>query len=310
MEFVKLLWLLGTLLLIASATALATLGVQQYHRTHTAEEEYRIFTLPTDPPEVSVIIPTYNRAGSLRVAVDSVLAQQGYPPERVEVIIVDDCSTDQEANAQVKAYYAHTAPTQVRWVRLAENQGQSAARNVGVAHARGEYVAFLDDDDAWLPPKLNAQVRAMLATPELSLVCTDGRKGKGLYRPGGRVRAGPSYNESFPVLYSYFGHAGVPTSITAAVLATHNVIITSSVLLRRALFLEVGGFNEQLWQAEDGDLWKRVVAAGGAGTYIPRALMYYDAGHGAAGQQWAATARARENFVDTRSWSPRVGRTE
>ena len=101
-------------------------------------------------PKVSVIIPTYNRADLLPRAVNSVLSQTF---SDYEIIIVDDHSPD---NTQ-DVIAAFTDP-RIRSIRHRTNRRQSAAINTGIANAMGEYIAFLDDDDEWLPNKLEGQV--------------------------------------------------------------------------------------------------------------------------------------------------------
>jgi glycosyltransferase involved in cell wall biosynthesis len=119
---------------------------------------------------VSVIIPTFNRAGYVIEAIESVLAQS-YSP--VEIIVVDDGSTDDTAGAISRLGAA------VRYV-WQPNQGVSVARNVGITLAQGDLLAFLDSDDLWEPEKLTWQVVALMANPELSeeararLWCPDG----------------------------------------------------------------------------------------------------------------------------------------
>ena len=109
------------------------------------------------PPRVSVVIPTHNRAEWLPRAVGSVLAQTWTD---FELLIVDDHSTD-----ETPAAIARFADARIRSFRHERNFGQSKALNTGIEHARGEYVAFLDDDDAWLPAKLAAQVALLDAAP-------------------------------------------------------------------------------------------------------------------------------------------------
>ena len=109
-------------------------------------------------PKVSVIIPTHNRAALLPRAVQSVLAQTFTD---FELIIVDDASTD-----RTPSVVAAIADPRLRPFRHQRNLGVSAARNTGIANARGHYVAFLDDDDEWLPRKLQWQTDALDAAPE------------------------------------------------------------------------------------------------------------------------------------------------
>ena len=101
-------------------------------------------------PRVSVIIPTYDRADILPRAVDSVLGQTF---EDLELVVVDDASMDETPHV-----LAEYDDDRLHYVRHSENQGGSAARNTGLEHATGEYVAFLDSDDAWRPRKLDRQV--------------------------------------------------------------------------------------------------------------------------------------------------------
>ena len=116
-------------------------------------------------PKVSVVITTYNRAVLLPRAVRSVLAQTF---EDYELIIVDDCSTDDTPDV-IRTF----VDSRIRVVRHAENTGQSAAINTGIRIARGEYIAFPDDDDEWVESKLLRQVRTLDASsPRVGLVYT------------------------------------------------------------------------------------------------------------------------------------------
>jgi glycosyltransferase involved in cell wall biosynthesis len=112
----------------------------------------------SDRSFISVVIPTYNRTGQVQAALNSVLAQT-YPV--LEVIVVDDGSTDGTGEALQQLISQQGGKgKQIRYF-FQPNQGQSAARNRGIAEARGEWIAFLDSDDVWLPEKLEWQVRAI-----------------------------------------------------------------------------------------------------------------------------------------------------
>src|SRR5512145_720054 len=114
-------------------------------------------------PPISAIIPTHNRAAFLREAVDSVLQQAAGD---FELIVVDDGSTDETEN--LCAGYGE----RLRYFRQS-HRGVSAARNLGMQHARGALIAFLDSDDLWTPHKLARQTEWMAAHPSVSLCYTN-----------------------------------------------------------------------------------------------------------------------------------------
>src|SRR5581483_10473204 len=108
-------------------------------------------------PKVSVIIPTYNRAYTLEASINSVLAQTFTD---FELIVVDDGSTDDTPQLMRRIIESGTPGSdRIRYV-VQEQQGQSGAFNNGVRIASGEWIAFLDSDDIWLPTKLELQLRA------------------------------------------------------------------------------------------------------------------------------------------------------
>jgi glycosyltransferase involved in cell wall biosynthesis len=181
-------------------------------------------------PEVSVIIPTYNRAALLREAVASVKAQTY---RDFEIVVVDDASTD-------TTFEALAAWRDVRVLRQAGRRGVAAARNLGVAAARGQWLAFLDSDDLWLPEKLARQMAYLADRPGLSLCQTDETW----------MRHGVKVNKPA-------AHRKVAGRIFAASLE-RCMISPSAVVLRRRLFEAHGGFDETLPAAEDYDLWLRL----------------------------------------------------
>ncbi len=182
-------------------------------------------------PKVSVIIPTYNRLPMVREAVESVLAQDF---EDFELIVVDDGSTDGTAEA-IRGYGGR-----VRLIEHPHNRGVSAARNTGILHSRGKYIAFLDSDDLWVKGKLKIQVNFLDENPQYPLCYTDEiwiRKGK---------RVNPMKKHS---KYSgWIFEKCLPLCI----------ISPSSVMIRRTLFKKVGLFDEALPVCEDYDFWLRV----------------------------------------------------
>lgn len=109
-------------------------------------------------PTVSIILPTYNRVGSVQAAIHSVLAQTYID---YELIVVDDGSTDETAS-----HVREIADPRLIYVLHPQNKGAAAARNTGMRMARGDYIAFLDSDDTWHPQKLEVQVEFLKNSPD------------------------------------------------------------------------------------------------------------------------------------------------
>lgn len=181
-------------------------------------------------PRVSIIIPTYNRAEMVREAVASVLAQTC---RDFEVVVVDDASTDGTAAALAEW-------REVQVIRHPYRRGVSAARNTGIQTARGEWLAFLDSDDLWLPAKLARQMAYLLARPGLFLCQTD----ETWVRRGARVNKPLSHRK-------VAGRIFLPSLARC-------VVSPSAVILHRRLIEAHGGFDETLPAAEDYDLWLRL----------------------------------------------------
>lgn len=182
-------------------------------------------------PTVSVIIPTFNRARAVRAAVNSVLGQTFTD---YELIVVDDGSDDE--TLQALAPYSR----RFRLIRQ-DNRGVSAARNAGIAEAKGSLIAFLDSDDLWLPHKLKAQTDFFAANPAAMWQQT----AEIWIRNG--VRVNPKRR-----------HAKQAGQIFQASLELC-LISPSAVMLRRELLAEFGGFDECLPACEDYDLWLRIL---------------------------------------------------
>lgn len=182
-------------------------------------------------PLVSVVIPTYNRAWVLRDAIESVLAQTF---ESFELIVVDDGSTD-NTPALLDGYEDLVALEQT-------NKGVSAARNRGIAHAQGKFIAFLDSDDLWLPEKLSAQVTFFQENPD-ALICqtqeTWIRNGQRIYSKSRHMKqSGLFFERSLELC----------------------LVSPSAVMIKKGLFETVGMFDEDLPACEDYDLWLRINA--------------------------------------------------
>jgi glycosyltransferase involved in cell wall biosynthesis len=189
-------------------------------------------------PEVSVVIPTRNRWSRLSVTLGGALRQEQVEHE---VIVIDDCSTDETPHRLA----AMTDP-RLRVFRHEERRGVAPARNRGIAEARGEWVAFLDDDDFWSPRKLRAQLDvargadAVLAYGAVAHIGEDG-----------------SLIDIEP--------APDPARLPTWLLSVNPMPAgCSNVMARTALVRRVGGFDENLFQLADWDLWLRLVEAGRA----------------------------------------------
>lgn len=181
-------------------------------------------------PEVSVIIPTFNRADLLAQAIDSVLSQS-YTD--FELIVVDDGSTD-ATQALLSQYRGR-----IRYL-FQENRGVSAARNLGIKAARGLYICLLDSDDLWLRDKLKEQIRLMKGDPKIRVSYTD----EVWTRGGKRVNQGKRHRK-----YSgWILRKLLPLCL----------ISPSSVMIERGVFEEVGLFDESFPVCEDYDLWLRI----------------------------------------------------
>ncbi|TVR03321.1 MAG: glycosyltransferase [Spirochaetaceae bacterium] len=208
-------------------------------------------------PGVSVIIPVYNRYSLLCEAVQSVLAQSR---PALEVIVVDDGSTD-IGPAEVAALTAMTPSPPVRYHRIDHCGMPGAVRNAGVARAAGEWIAFLDSDDLWYPHKLARQLECARRFPDRPLVHTRERwlrNGREVSQAGQRhAREGWVFAD-----------------------ALHKCTIgPSTVLMRRELFEELGGFRPDLEVAEDYEFWLRLTARHQV-AYVDEPLIDKRAGHG------------------------------
>jgi len=184
-------------------------------------------------PKVSIIIPTYNRGVLLHKAIDSVLAQTF---SDYELIIVDDGSTD--GTRDVVARYGSG---KIRYI-FQENKGKSAARNLGIKLADGEYIAFLDSDDMFLPSKLQLQVEVLDAHGSCGFI----------YSYASNV------DESGNLLNYHFEGNLSGWIYPDLLLIKNNCIATPTVMVRAAVLAEIGGFDESMHICEDLDLWRRI----------------------------------------------------
>ncbi|MBU2955617.1 glycosyltransferase [Marinobacter sp. F3R08] len=201
-----------------------------------------------DKPLISIITPTYNRADFIAEAVQSVL-DQTY--QNFEHLIVDDGSNDNTREVlspfleddRFKYFYQ-------------ENQGQSVARNLALKHARGDFICFLDSDNAWLPIHLESLLAAFQETPDVDIVYGDGitidEKGNELRRKNIKRHSG----------------------YIAFQMLKDNCVGMNMTMARRRCFDEMGGMSGKRKVADDYDLWLKF-SSRYQFRYVPRYLAYY-----------------------------------
>jgi len=199
-------------------------------------------------PRVSIIIPTHNRYSLLLEAIKSVKAQS-YTD--YELIVIDDASDDETSQVKNAA--------DICYLQIPRCGMPGAVRNRGVEAARGEYLAFLDSDDLWLPEKLARQVPLLDAQPDVPLVHT-----RELWRRGAKT-------------ISQKGQKHARSGDVFADALWKCTIGPSTVLMRKSVFEEIGGFDESLEVAEDYEFWLRVTSRYPV-AYLDKALTIKRAG--------------------------------
>jgi len=204
-------------------------------------------------PKVSVIIPTYNRADLLSRAIESVLNQTF---KCFELIIVDDASTD---NTKEVVEEIQKRDQRIRYIRLDKNSGAPAhPRNVGIQNAKGEYIAFLDHDDEWLPEKLKKQIELFENSKKKNLgfvgcnaLIVDEQDGK-------------KYEYRLPRVENVFRR----------LLESNFVWSASSVIVKKSVINDIGLFDERLKNADDWDMWIRIAQKYNF-DFVPEVLFKY-----------------------------------
>jgi glycosyltransferase involved in cell wall biosynthesis len=187
-------------------------------------------------PIVSAIIPTYNRANDVRIAVASAVGQ-AYPASALEIIVVDDGGSDSTAEVLRREF-----GDRIHYLRK-PNGGVSDARNYGMERATGEYLALLDDDDEWRPTKIDRQVEVLSTRPELGMVVTDVELMDETRKTTGIFERRMYLPQDGWVLRD---------------LVRNPAFVPASAMFRREVLQVVGGFNPALRTAEDLDFFLRV----------------------------------------------------
>ena len=200
---------------------------------------------------VSVIIPSYNRCQTLKRALRSVFAQTLQPDE---VLVIDDGSTDETPIMMQSDYPAVKYSYQ-------PNRGVSMARNLGIAQSKGEWLAFLDSDDEWLPNKLEQQLDLLKIHQDMAVCHTD----EIWIRNGKRVNSMKKHTKKGGWIFQHC----LPLCAMSP----------SSIIIHRSIFDLVGPFDENLPACEDYDLWLRITARYPV-LFIETPLIIKYGGHG------------------------------
>jgi glycosyltransferase involved in cell wall biosynthesis len=210
-------------------------------------------------PAFSVVIPSYNTAATIVPTVRSVLAQTF---SEFEVIVADDGSTDSTVDV-----VSSLADARVRVLDL-DHRGAAAARNAGIAAARGRFVSFLDSDDLWLPRYLELMNATLERNPDAGFAFTDAWVVDAVT---GRVR-----RTSVVRSPTAAAPPSDPGEFLTSLIRINFVFTSASV--RRAVLERVGGFDETLPAGIDYELWLRIAAHGFRGVRAPGLLAVYRAG--------------------------------
>jgi glycosyltransferase involved in cell wall biosynthesis len=200
-------------------------------------------------PTVSVIIPLYNREKLIERAIDSVL-KQSYSD--FELIVVDDCSTDNSAKV-----VQNIDDPRIIYIKHDVNKGANTARNTGIKLAKGEYIAFQDSDDEWLPGKLEKQMALIVESPsKVGIVYS------GFWR----------IQDKQKTFYPYEWIKKLEGDISNEVLKT-SFISTQTLLVKKSCFNHIGLFDETLPRLQDWDMVIRLSETYEF-SYIPEGLVY------------------------------------
>ncbi len=204
---------------------------------------------------VSVVIPTYKRSEMLTRAIQSILNQSYY---NTEIIVVDDNEPNDEFSLATQAKLKEIKDARVRYIQQEKHINGSAARNVGIDAAAGEYIAFLDDDDVWYPDKLEKQMKIFSASPEVGLVYTGS---KAIY---------VNDKVSYAIVPKRKGN------LKREILLGNCIGTTSTVVVKRDVIVAAGKFDIQMPALQDYDLWIRICQLTQVGYVQDEEIDYYN----------------------------------
>lgn len=201
---------------------------------------------------VSVIIPTYQRYDLLLKSIDSVMKQTFLD---IEIIVVDDFSYDPRYN-ELNNYAG------IKYIRLEKRLGfPGKVRNVGIKSAKGDWVAFLDDDDYWLPEKLQEQSKHF---SNFDFICSDA------------LINGRSYSKDMYLDYWNHANPSNKNELDNSIISRHNVIINSTVVVKKDLIDSIGNFNESVRNGEDHLTWLKITENNNICYFVDKPLINYN----------------------------------
>lgn len=196
-------------------------------------------------PRVSVLMTTFNRERVVTRAIESVFAQSLH---EIELIVVDDCSAD--GTEQILTNLA-TENSRMKYIRHSDNRGNAAARNTALKYAKGEFSAFMDDDDVWIATdKLEKQINLFDqgVVPSRSILATS------------VILKSDSSQIKKKII--------VPLDIHGAILSGNGVIYSPTVMMSTDYIREVGGFDEKVVRGVDSDFYRTAILRHHAQVYV------------------------------------------
>lgn len=200
--------------------------------------------------ELSVVVPTYNRA---ELVVQCIRSLKACDVTRLEIIVVDDGSTDDTARVIA-------SESDVMYLRQ-NNSGPATARNLGIAHSHGRYVAFLDSDDQWLPGAATEIIRFLDANPDVDLVFCEAQMGNPRNGYGSWIEmAGERAFFELPCRHSDKNFRVLERGPFFAQMLVRNAVFIGATIMRREAFELAGGFDRELCGAADWELWLRMAS--------------------------------------------------
>jgi len=223
------------------------------------------------PPNVTILMPVYNGVSYLQEAVDSVLGQTY---SDFTFLIIDDASTDQSVNL-ILSY----SDNRIRLIRNEKTLGQISTMNKGLQLAEGDYIARMDQDDICLPTRIERQVALLNSNPKVAVA------GSWMWLINGEGKRLQVIERELP---SY-------ANFMFELLRQRGILAHPSVMLRRNIVVELGGYDPQLPLSEDFDLWTRIAGAGYDAKIVPEPMIYYRV-H--AEQQSAVQKRIQEESLN------------